>query len=117
VSLHAVNGANNIPMAAAKFNDLVNAETPVLVDFSADWCGPCRMLAPVLKQVKSQMGDQIRIVKIDVDKNQGLAAQYRVQGVPTMILFQRGKVLWRQSGLMDVNSLRQALEQAMASAA
>ena len=72
-----------------------------MVDFSADWCGPCKMLAPILKQVKDELGDAIKIVKIDVDKNQPLAAKYQVRGVPTMILFKQGKQLWRQSGVMQ----------------
>jgi len=83
------------------FNDLINSEKPVLIDFHADWCGPCKMLAPILKQVKESLGEQISIIKIDVDKNQDAAQQYQVRGVPTMILFQNGKQLWRQSGVLS----------------
>jgi thioredoxin 1 len=84
-----------------EFNTLIKSEKPVLIDFFATWCGPCQALAPVLKQVKDQLGDQIKIVKIDVDKNQNIASQWQVRGVPTMILYQNGKQLWRQSGVLS----------------
>lgn len=86
---------------STEFNTLIQAEKPVLVDFFATWCGPCQVLGPVLKQVKDQLGDQIKIVKIDVDKNQELASRWQVRGVPTMVLFQNGKQLWRQSGVLS----------------
>lgn len=89
----------------SNFNDIINSSTPVLVDFFADWCGPCKMLAPILKEVKAELGDAIKIVKIDVDKNQPLAAQYQVRGVPTMILFKDGKQLWRQAGVLQQNDI------------
>ena len=89
----------------SSFNTIINSSTPVLVDFFADWCGPCKMLAPVLKQVKEELGDRVKIVKIDVDKNQALAAQYQVKGVPTMLLFKAGKQLWRQSGVLQKNDI------------
>lgn len=87
------------------FADLINAEKPVLVDFFATWCGPCQMLAPVLKQVKEHLGERITILKIDVDKNQQLASQYQVRGVPTMMLFQNGQQLWRQSGVLSKDEI------------
>ena len=83
------------------FSNIINSKTPVLVDFYADWCGPCKMLAPILKQVKDELGELIKIIKIDVDKNQPLAAKYQVRGVPTMILFKEGQQLWRQSGVLQ----------------
>jgi len=89
----------------SSFSDIINSETPVLIDFSADWCGPCKMLAPILKQVKEELGEGVKIVKIDVDKNQPLAAQYQVRGVPTMILFKKGKQLWRQSGVLQKHEI------------
>jgi thioredoxin 1 len=87
------------------FNTIIQSEKPVLVDFFATWCGPCQTLAPILKQVKDNLGDRISIIKIDVDKNQQIAAQYQVRGVPTMILFQNGKQLWRQSGVLGKDEL------------
>lgn len=89
---------NNIKMS--NFNTIIESKKPVLVDFFATWCGPCQMLGPILKQVKDSLGDRISIIKIDVDKNQQIASQYQVRGVPTMILFQNGKQLWRQSGVL-----------------
>jgi thioredoxin 1 len=83
------------------FSNIINSEKPVLVDFFGTWCGPCQTLAPILKQVKDSLEDRISIIKIDVDKNQNLASQFQVRGVPTMILFQNGKQLWRQSGVMS----------------
>lgn len=89
----------------SNFDQLIQSEKPILVDFFATWCGPCKMLSPILKKVKDQLGEQISIIKIDVDKNQQVAAQYQVRGVPTMILFQNGKQLWRQSGVVDKNTI------------
>ena len=85
----------------SSFNQIIQSDKPVLVDFFATWCGPCQMLAPILQEVKANLGERISIIKIDVDKNQAVAAQYHVRGVPTMILFQNGKQLWRQSGVMS----------------
>ena len=95
----------------SSFSNIINSETPVLVDFFADWCGPCKMLAPVLKDVKKDMGDAVKIVKIDVDKNQPLAAKYQVRGVPTMILFKNGKQLWRQSGVLQKQEVISVIKQ------
>ena len=95
----------------SNFKDIINSETPVLVDFFADWCGPCKMLAPILKEVKDELGDDVKIVKIDVDKNQPLAAQFQVRGVPTMILFKNGNQLWLQSGVLQKHELVSIINQ------
>lgn len=82
------------------FENLIATDKPILIDFYATWCGPCQMLSPVLKQVKDSLGDRIMILKIDVDKNQELAKQLEVRGVPTLFLYQESKQLWRQSGVL-----------------
>jgi thioredoxin 1 len=89
----------------SKFAELINQEKPVLVDFFAEWCGPCKMMSPILKEVKDTLGDQIAIIKIDVDKNQSLAAKYEVRGVPTLVLYKEGKQVWRQSGMVQKRDL------------
>jgi thioredoxin 1 len=93
----------------ASFSSLINAETPVLVDFYADWCAPCKALAPILKQLKEQVGDRLRIVKIDVDHNNAIAGKFQVRGVPTLVLFKEGKAVWRQSGVMPVDAILQGI--------
>lgn len=95
----------------SSFKNIVDSEIPVLVDFYADWCGPCKMLAPILQQVKDAMGDGLKIVKIDVDKNQKLATKYNVRGVPTMMLFKNGKQLWRQSGVLQKNDILDVIKE------
>ena len=87
------------------FNEIINSEQLTLVDFFATWCGPCKTLHPVLEQLKEQMGDRLRILKIDVDKNEALSASYRVQAVPTLMLFRKGELLWRQSGALSLSQL------------
>ncbi|MEW7279812.1 thioredoxin [Aquimarina sp. 2201CG1-2-11] len=88
-----------------RFSNIIDSNTPVLVDFFADWCGPCKTLAPILKEVKDELGDRVKIVKIDVDKNQTLAAKYQVRGVPTMIIFKEGVQQWRQSGVLQKDEI------------
>ncbi|NDV83489.1 thioredoxin [Bacteroides sp. 51] len=94
-----------------KFEELIKSPIPVLVDFTAQWCGPCKAMKPVLEDVKKQLGDRVRIIKIDVDQFGELAQQYRIQSVPTFILFKNGDKLWRQSGLMQAQQLKEMIEQ------
>ena len=95
----------------SSFNDIINSNLPVLVDFYADWCGPCKMLAPILKEVKHELKDSIKIVKIDVDKNSAIASKYQVRGVPTILLFKNGNQLWRQSGVLQKNDIISIIKQ------
>lgn len=94
-----------------KFNDIINREQLTLVDFFATWCGPCKQIHPVLEQLKQDMGDDIRIIKLDIDKNEAMANAYRIQSVPTLMLFQKGEVVWRQSGAMRLNDLKAIIRQ------
>lgn len=94
-----------------KFNDIINSGQLTLVDFFATWCGPCKQMHPVLEQLKQELGNSIRIVKLDVDKNEALASAYRIQSVPTLMLFRSGQVVWRQSGALRLNDLISVINQ------
>ncbi len=92
------------------FNDVISTDVIVLVDFYATWCQPCKMMHPILEQVKEHLGNRIRIIKIDVDKQQQIAAEYGIQAVPTLMLFRQGKMLWRTSGAMQKTDLLTAID-------
>lgn len=93
------------------FNDIISGDTPVLVDFYADWCGPCKMMGPILQDLKKRLGDNINIIKIDAEKNPQAAIKYQVRGVPTLILFKDGEILWQQSGVVQAPQLEQIINQ------
>jgi thioredoxin 1 len=93
------------------FFDIINGDKPVLIDFFATWCGPCKMLSPTIQSVGEEMAGKARVLKIDIDRNQPLARQYGIQSVPTLMIFKAGKLLWRQSGAMDKNSLIKRIEE------
>jgi thioredoxin 1 len=94
---------------AETFGDIINGEKPVLVDFSAEWCGPCKMMKPVLQELHDKMGDAVRIIKVDIDQSPAASAMYNVNSVPTLILFQKGNILWRQSGVLPFASLQKII--------
>lgn len=95
----------------SSFTEIINQNRPVLVDFFAEWCGPCKMMSPILKEVKAELNNEVSILKIDVDKNQNLAAKFQLRGVPTFVLFKEGKQVWRQSAMLKKNDLISVIKQ------
>ena len=93
----------------SKFNDIINSEIPTLVDFSATWCGPCKMMEPILQNLSSKIGDTARILKVDIDKNPAVANHYKIQSVPTLLLFVKGEIKWRQSGVVNEQQLAEVI--------
>ncbi|NGP88793.1 thioredoxin [Fodinibius halophilus] len=100
---------------SSSFSELISGETPVLVDFYADWCGPCKAMNPILKKLKKMMGDRINIIKVDAEKNADAAIKYNVRGVPALILFKNGQILWQQSGVVQAKQLQQIINQKITS--
>jgi thioredoxin 1 len=95
----------------ATFAELIQRSNPTLIDFSAEWCGPCKMMVPILAEVKTAIGGKASIIKIDIDKNPQIASSYQIQSVPTLMLFKNGKVMWRQSGVMTTEQLKSVINQ------
>jgi thioredoxin 1 len=96
------------------FNDLINSEKPVLVDFAAEWCGPCKAMNPILLKLSKELGDRVEIITLDVDQNPAIAQHLNIMGVPTFIIYKKGQMLWRQSGMLSATALTHVLEQAIA---
>lgn len=94
----------------SKFSDIIKGDKPVLIDFSAEWCAPCRMMPPILKDVKKQLGDRIRILKLDVDRNPAIAQKYQIRNVPTLVIFKNGQVVFRQAGVIPAQQIVQLLQ-------
>jgi len=97
----------------SKFREIIQSETPTLVDFYATWCGPCQQMHPILDKLKDKMGSTVRVVKIDVDKNQEVAAKFKIRSVPTLLLFRKGEIVLRQAGGMDAKALEQKIKNAL----
>ena len=95
----------------SKFQELISQDKPVLVDFFAEWCGPCKMQAPILEDLKKRVNDQVTIIKIDVDKNQGVAAKYGIRSVPTLMIFKNGEIKWKQSGVFPAEELERLIKE------
>lgn len=105
-----MDNANNVK---SRFGDLIAGDGPVLVDMFATWCGPCNMLEPAIKQVAQKMSGKVKVIKVDIDKNPHVASAYKVQGVPTLILFRKGKILWRTSGVIPAHEIERAITEAI----
>lgn len=101
----------NSEIKQQKFSEIIKGKTPVLVDFYADWCAPCKMMAPILQELKTMMGDSLNIVKIDTDRNPDAAIKYQVRGIPTLILFKEGNILWQQAGVVRASQLKTIIDQ------
>lgn len=97
-------------MSKTNFSNIINSEKPVLIDFHAEWCGPCKMMAPILSDLKSKVGDTAKIIKIDIDKNRDLATKFQVRGVPTLMIFKEGELKWRNSGIHSVAQLDELIK-------
>ncbi len=97
-------------MGKTSFKELINSDTPVLIDFHADWCGPCHALAPIIKQLKSELGDKVKIIKVDVDQNPAIANKLGIQSIPTLMIYQNGELKWRAMGVQSLGTLKGQLE-------
>ena len=101
---------NKIKINMSKFKEIISSDKPTLVDFYATWCGPCQQMSPIFDRLKTKMSNEIRVVKIDVDKNQELVSKFKIRSVPTIILFRKGEIIWKYSGTMDQRSLEQKIK-------